>query len=150
MTLQEAIQKYGAIERGIWTRAAEFCVVVEVPAELAKTLINSATGKPCLHIYCNRDIAEALKAVFAEIIAQGLTGLLKTFDGCFEVRTQRGCTAMSEHCWAIAVDFNAKENVLGSTPQMDPRIVAIFEKHKFNWGGFFRRVDGMHFQWGDF
>jgi hypothetical protein len=30
---------------------------------------------------------------------------------------------------------------------MDCRVVQIFRKHRFAWGGNFLRPDGMHFEW---
>jgi hypothetical protein len=53
---------------------------------------------------------------------------------------------LSMHAWGLAVDFNTQDNWLGQRPQMDLRIVRIFEKWGFEWGGWWSRPDGMHFE----
>lgn len=148
MTLEQAKERYGEIKNGAWLEESKFCVVVQVPDEIACHLINSASGKPCVHIYANKDMAPALEAVFTDIIAEKLEAVLETFDGCLMVRCVRGQpNELSTHCFALAVDFDAHKNQLGEKPQMDPRIVAIFKRHGFSWGGDFKRRDGMHFSY---
>lgn len=99
-------------------------------------------------IWVNKDLVPVLQSIFDEIVDQGLARHLKTFDGCFNVRKIRGsATQWSVHSWALALDFNMADNMLGSEPKMHPGIVAIFEKNDFVWGGRFRRKDGMHFQY---
>lgn len=150
ISARDAVTKYGPIVKsGVWADEGKHCIVILVPEPLAKNLINSATGKPCTHIYVNRDMAKPLQDVFYDIISEGLESLLKTFDGCFMVRDVRGEPGrMSCHTYALAIDLNAATNQLGQTPTMDPRIVAIFKRHGFAWGGDFKRKDGMHFSYG--
>ena len=38
-------------------------------------------------------------------------------------------------------------NRQGYAPMMDCRIVAVFRKYGFAWGGNFLLPDGMHFEW---
>jgi D-alanyl-D-alanine carboxypeptidase len=47
----------------------------------------------------------------------------------------------------VAIDMNTLSNCQGCVPRMDCRVVRIFRKHGFAWGGNFRRPDGMHFEW---
>ena len=50
------------------------------------------------------------------------------------------------HAFGLAVDLNVKENPLGSSGNMDPRVVEIFEDWGFEWGGLWARPDPMHFE----
>jgi hypothetical protein len=145
ITLEQAQEKYGPINSGIWEDESKHCTMIVVPAALG--MVNTITGRPAIHIYCNADMAHPLLAVYEEIVALGIQDLLETFDGCLMVRDIRGEPGkVSTHSYALAVDHNAKKNPLGSNPTMDSRIVAVFKKHGFLWGGDFPRRDGMHFQ----
>ena len=76
-----------------------------------------------------------------------------TYGGCFGPRftrivgTQLG--SLSRHTWAQALDTNTTSNCQGCVPKMDCRIVRIFRKHNFAWGGNFINPDGMHFEWAN-
>ena len=70
-----------------------------------------------------------------------------TFDGCFNNRPQKGGTKLSTHAWGISVDLNAATNALGTSGDMDARVVEIFKEEGFVWGGEFGRPDPMHFQY---
>jgi hypothetical protein len=43
--------------------------------------------------------------------------------------------------------MNTLANAQGRVPRMDCRVVRIFRKHGFAWGGNFLVPDGMHFEW---
>lgn len=108
-------------------------------------------GSTARGFYCHKLLVSVFQKVFEEIVLSGLTDEIKTFDGCFNIRKIRGSsTTMSLHSWAIAIDLNYKGNELGNQkPEMDPRVIAVFEKHGFYWGGNFKRRDGMHFEYFD-
>ncbi len=55
--------------------------------------------------------------------------------------------SVSRHAWAMAIDMNTVANAQGRVPRMDCRVVRIFRKHNFAWGGNFLTSDGMHFEW---
>jgi hypothetical protein len=38
-------------------------------------------------------------------------------------------------------------NLFGQTPHQDPRLVDVFERWGFVWGGTFIEPDGMHFEY---
>lgn len=97
-------------------------------------------------IYCNRDIVAPLQKAFENLIRTGHVKELKTWDGCFNIRKKRGLSSMSLHSWGIAVDVNAFENGLGKDPKLSAGFVKCFTDAGFNWGGTWRRKDGMHFE----
>lgn len=147
-SFEEARKRYGDIVGNTWPDEAQWCITVQVPAEISAHLYNSATGKPATHIYCNRDMALPLKAVLSDLVAEGLESALLTFDGCLSIRDVRGVPGRpSAHAYACAVDFDAGRNPLGSTPLMDPKVVEVFKRHGFAWGGDFQRLDGMHYSY---
>lgn len=97
-------------------------------------------------IYCNRDMIEPLSKAFHNLIQRGHVSELKTWDGCFNIRKKRGLSSMSLHSWGIAVDVNAFENGLNQTPKLSAGFVKCFTDAGFDWGGVWKRKDGMHFQ----
>jgi hypothetical protein len=46
----------------------------------------------------------------------------------------------------MAVDLNVPGNLRGTLGQLDRRVVAIFEKWGFAWGGNWSYTDPMHFE----
>lgn len=90
--------------------------------------------------------APALQEVVDRIHREGLWPQLKTFDGTYNFRAQRGAQKPSLHCWALAIDLNAADNPLGAESTQHPGVVAIFEAAGFRWGGRWQRKDPMHFQ----
>lgn len=103
-------------------------------------------------IACNTDMAPALAAALHEIDEGGMGHLLKTFDGCFNIRMVRGSHSLvSAHSYGLAVDLNAEDNKLGATKGGlfdQPNLVACFTRQGFDWGGDFRsRKDPMHFSY---
>jgi len=97
-------------------------------------------------IYTNVDMVEPLKKAFGNLISRGFVEELKTWDGCFNIRKKRGGSTMSLHSWGIAVDVNAFENGMGKEPKLSSGFVKCFTDAGFDWGGNWKRKDGMHFQ----
>jgi hypothetical protein len=104
---------------------------------------------------CHRAIVDDLQAALTEIAANGLSwtidlGNTNTYGGCWNGRFSRVSGVIgnvSRHSWGMALDMNTVTNAQGNTPQMDCRVVRIFRKHGFAWGGNFLTPDGMHFEW---
>ena len=101
-------------------------------------------------VTCNEKLMPALVASLREVEREGLASLLHTYNGCWNARTvARSPTAPpSFHAYGAAIDINAASNAYGATPTMDERIVDIFERYGFTWGGNFLIPDGMHFEFG--
>jgi len=107
------------------------------------------TDVPILgRVTCHRIIIPQLTAALQEIEQAGLADVITTYDGCWVPRhmlwdANRG---ISRHAWGLAFDINARTNGYGMRPTLDPRVVEIFQRWGFRWGGNFSTPDGMHFE----
>ena len=101
-------------------------------------------------VTCNVALFPALIGALRDVEAAGLGDEIHTYSGCYAPRTvARSPTAPpSNHAYGAAIDINAPENPYGATPTMDPKIVTIFERWGFLWGGKYLTPDGMHFEYG--
>ncbi len=96
-----------------------------------------------------------LRSAIDEVIEVGLDSIIDRADfqiagGCYNARLIRGGDkggAISRHSWGIAVDINPSSNPYGGVVAMDPRVVEIFHKWGFAWGGGWVYTDGAHFEW---
>jgi hypothetical protein len=131
-------------------------VIWDVPPELEIGVIPR-------RIYCNADMILVLTQAFKNLIVTGAVKELKTWDGCWNFRPIRGYEKkyesamkkgdidlavqyLSIHSWACAIDVNASENGLGKNPILSPVFVKCFTDAGMEWGGKWKRPDGMHFQ----
>lgn len=104
---------------------------------------------------CHRRVIADLDAALAEIAALGLAPYFDVADtnhwgGCWNPRYARASStvgSVSRHAWGMAFDLNVTTNPQGGRPRLDCRIVRIFRKHGFAWGGNFLYPDGMHVEW---
>lgn len=118
---------------------------------------------------CNNTIHSDLSAALAEVQATypslvytGSDPLLSTtglnvananqYGGCSPgtarfSRLTASLGSVSRHSWGQPLDVSTVANCQGCVPRMDCRIVRIFRKHNFAWGGNFLLSDGMHFEW---
>jgi D-alanyl-D-alanine carboxypeptidase len=135
VTSQQCFAKYGDPS----ANEGKFMVVWDVPSELEHGAIPRK-------IYCNKDIVPALTQAFKNINDRGLANQVKTWDGCFNIRKKRGATSMSLHSWGLAIDINAAWNGFGKRPTMSPELVKCFTDAGLDWGGVWKKPDGMHFQ----
>ncbi len=107
-------------------------------------------------VACHRAMVEPLGRVMTELVAAGLQDLIDVRDtkragGCFsprEVRTTTGTSGrnLSRHAWAAAIDINPSTNGFGAKPTMDARLIYVFRRNGFAWGGTWSIPDGMHFE----
>jgi hypothetical protein len=134
MTSSQALKKYGEP-----SPSNPNMTLWDVPTELEIGVIPK-------RIYCNKDLVEPLKKAFQALISTGHVKELKTWDGCFNIRKKRGLSSMSLHSWGVAVDVNAFENGLGQEPKLSQGFVKCFTDNGFEWGGVWKRKDGMHFE----
>jgi len=114
-------------------------VVWDIPSQLEIGVVPK-------RLYCNKDLIEPLSKAIKALIDTGKISELKTWDGCFNIRKKRGLASMSLHSWGIAIDVNAAWNGLGKDPILSSGFVKCFTDNGFDWGGTWKRKDGMHFQ----
>jgi hypothetical protein len=99
-------------------------------------------------VTCHRLMLPQLRGALEEVQAAGLAGTLKTYDGCYVPRfIERDPTgSISLHTWGIAIDMDAATNYRGIEGTMDRRVVDIFKRWGFAWGGDWKYTDPMHFE----
>lgn len=101
-------------------------------------------------VTCHRMMIRQLAAALGEVQRAGLASAIdrSQYGGCYVARKILWDPAnpVSMHAWGLAIDFNVSTNGYGARPQMHPRIVEIFERWGFRWGGRWRTPDGMHFE----
>lgn len=137
VTSTQCLKKWG--DPAVVTNELKYMTVWDVPSHLELGVIPKK-------LYCNKLMIEALIKAFTNIIDRKLIHELKTWDGCFNVRKKRGLKSLSLHSWGIAIDINASWNGLGQQPTISPELVKCFTDAGFDWGGEWKRKDGMHFQ----
>jgi len=81
---------------------------------------------------------------------RSLAGLVDPGDyaGCYAARLIAGDPgpSIAHHAWGTAIDLNATANPQGQSSHQDPRLVAVFARWGFTWGGQFLVPDPMHFE----
>ena len=99
-------------------------------------------------VTCHRAIFPQLRAALQEIVDTGLADRIDPdhYAGCYYPRFIAGTTTLSNHSFGLALDLNVPGNQRGTVGEMDPGIVAIFERWGFTWGGDWRYTDPMHFE----
>jgi hypothetical protein len=100
-------------------------------------------------IYCNKDIQAPLVKAFITLVGAGQQDLIRTWDGCFNIRRKRGGSSSSLHSWGYAVDINAAWNRFGIAGSMPGAVVDAFKNAGFDWGGEWKGgcCDPMHFEY---
>lgn len=101
-------------------------------------------------VTCHRLMLPQLGAALAELESEGLGDRINpgAYGGCYVPRfiNRDPRRSLSMHAFGLAVDLNVSTNRYGTAGDMDPSIVAIFQKWGFNWGGYWSPPDPMHFE----
>lgn len=101
-------------------------------------------------VRCHRLIFGQLRAALAEIEREGLASLIRAGDygGCYVPRfiDRDPRRPLSMHAFGLAFDINVSTNHYGTRGDLDPRLVAVFERWGFAWGGRWSPPDPMHFE----
>lgn len=111
---------------------------------------NVHTAIPVLpnHIYVNKDIVARLEITLNTLIEKGLHREIKTWDGCFNVRSQRNAPeTISRHAFGIAIDLNSTWNPLNGAISWTEDFLNVWRNTGWICGAdFHTRVDAMHFE----
>jgi len=106
------------------------------------TTLPIGPGGRNVRVTLHEKLVPVMKAMLQEAKEKDLLKYIHTFDGMYNNRLKRSGSSWSTHAWGIAFDINASE---GSSGRVNPKLVALFEKYGFYWGGHFG--DAMHFQY---
>ncbi len=107
-----------------------------------------------IHRKCAESLARVLSATWeacgrSQVRVQELR--YHIFDGSFNYRAKRGGTTLSMHAYAVALDWDAKDNEQHSMSHLfthDSPLVQEFIREGWIWGGDWSpgSIDAMHFQ----
>ena len=149
VTSAQCLKKYG--DPSLSATQNKWFEIWQVPLDIQQAFSHvrfSAVGTIGFpkRIFINKDFRPVLEQALRNVITRGLAREMKTWDGVFILRNKRGLNSMSLHSWAIACDINQEENQLNMEPKLTPAFVKCFTDAGCEWGGTWRRKDGMHFQ----
>ena len=101
-------------------------------------------------VTCHRLMIPQLRAALAEVERSGLSPAIHRgeYAGCYNPRfiDRNPSQPISLHTWGIALDLNVPGNLRGTRGLIDRRVVAIFKRWGFAWGGDWAYTDPMHFE----
>lgn len=146
-TTAKLVKKYGNPTIDPLSFERKHMISFDIPND-----INAAIPALPNRIYCNKDLAKPLEKVLRALIEQGLHKEIKTWDGCFNIRKQRGSSVISTHAFGMAIDMNAAHNPFRHTREQciakglipfTKEFVAVWEKN--GWTSL--PSDLMHFQY---
>ena len=149
MTSKQALKKYG--DPFLLQTQQKTMSTWQVPSKLLEAFAHvrfSAVGTIGFpkKIFCNNDFKPLLEKALNNVVDRGLAKEMKTWDGCYVIRNKRGLSSLSMHSWGLAVDINAFENQLNQKPNISPQFVKCFTDAGLEWGGNWKRLDGMHYE----
>lgn len=101
-------------------------------------------------VTCHRVMLPQLRGALEDVVTAGLAGSIDAgdFGGCYAPRfiDHDPSQGLSLHTWGIAVDLNVQGNLRGTSGELDRRVVDIFKRWGFAWGGDWAYTDPMHFE----
>jgi len=101
-------------------------------------------------VRCNEAMFPQLRAALTEVVKLGLASKIHPgeYGGCYVPRYigHDPSQGLSFHTWGAAIDLNVPGNQRGTAGTIDRRVVEIFSRWGFEWGGTWRYTDPMHFQ----
>jgi hypothetical protein len=101
-------------------------------------------------VTCHRVLLPQLRGALQEVADRGLADRIDPgdFGGCYAPRfiARDPAKGLSLHTWGIAVDLNVQGNLRGTVGAIDRRVVDVFKRWGFAWGGDWSYTDPMHFE----
>ena len=101
-------------------------------------------------VRCNKAMLPQLRAALTEVVRNHLASKIhpSEYGGCYVPRFigHDPSQGLSFHTWGTAIDLNVPGNQRGTVGTIDRRVVAIFNRWGFHWGGTWRYTDPMHFE----
>lgn len=100
-------------------------------------------------VTCHRGVIDAVEGALAELEAANLASLVDpaSYAGCWNSRLVVPGADLSRHAWGVALDINYDANLTGRESQQDPRLVEVFARWGFTWGGDWLVRDPAHFEY---
>jgi hypothetical protein len=99
-------------------------------------------------VTCHRLMIPQLRGALRDVQRAGLASKIHSYNGCYVPRFMERDPShpISLHTWGIAIDLDSATNQRGTRGTMDPRVVQIFKRWGFRWGGDWSWTDPMHFE----
>lgn len=101
-------------------------------------------------VRCNKAMLPQLRAALQDVVRLHLASSIhpSEYGGCYVPRYigHDPSQGLSFHTWGAAIDLNVPGNQRGTVGTIDRRVVQIFKRWGFEWGGTWRYTDPMHFQ----
>lgn len=143
-------QAYGGSELGSFSYEYFPDGTVRPDPDWVATYIRTESVPILGNVTCHRVMLPRLRGALTEVVRRGLAGAIDPDDygGCYVPRfIDRDPTrGLSLHTWGIAVDLNVAGNHRGSHGEIDRRVVDVFKRWGFAWGGDWTYTDPMHFE----
>jgi hypothetical protein len=125
-----------------------------VAQNIADCVLKKANKGKDVKTQCHRLAKEPIERAFRMVADQGLSKLIKTYDGLWVPRHQlwKNSKPLSRHSWGVAFDLNAEWNSYGNG--ISPENLAlneVFNRFGFAWGGDWSPAerDAMHWELAD-
>ena len=131
---------------GSFTYSVDSAGTVTPQASWVNRMIRTETLPVVGTVRCNKVMLTQLRQVMLEIQRDGLSSKIYEYGGCYVPRYIAGTHQLSFHTFGTAIDLNVPDNQRGTAGKMDRRVVAIFQKWGFTWGGTWHYTDPMHFE----
>jgi len=121
------------------------------PGWVARNIV-TATVPILGRVTCHRLMIPQLNGALTEVVESGLAAQIHPgqYAGCYYPRyiAYNSARGLSLHTWGVALDINVPGNLRGTQGEIDRRVVSIFKRWGFRWGGDWSYTDPMHFELG--